>query len=44
MSFVWIAIVLALSLAVAGGTAYLLLQALFRAIAAPPSQQVRSED
>lgn len=44
MSFVWIGLVLALSLAVAGGAAYLMLHALFRAISAPSSQQVRSKD
>lgn len=44
VSFVWIGIVLAVSLAVAGATAYLLLQALFRAISAPQAQQARSED
>lgn len=44
MSFVWIGIVLALSLVVAGGAAYLLLQMLFRAISVPGAQQVRSKE
>ncbi len=44
MSFVWVGIGLAASLVVAGGTAYFLLQALFRAIASSNVQQVHIKE
>jgi len=44
MSIVWIGLVLALSLVVAGGTSCLMLHALFRAISAQHAKPARSED